>query len=473
MFKLFLWSFLFLFFGLNGLKAQVQFKDADSQKVREIFDVVLANGEAYENLRTLCKDIGHRLSGSPQAEMAVRWGKELMEQYQPDKVYLQEIEVPHWERGTKETAWMKSKSDGRKKLDILALGGSIPTDGLLKGEVIEVHSFEDMEEKQQQIKGKIVFFNRAFDPKLINTFEAYGACAAQRWNSAKVGGQYGAKAVVIRSLTHHTDDHPHTGSMYYEEGTPKIPAAAMSTASADRLEEALRKGKVNLEMQLNCINHGMKKSHNVIAEITGTENPDNIMVVGGHLDSWDVGEGAHDDGAGIVHSIELLHVFRELQIKPKNTLRIVLFMNEENGNMGGKTYADLTEGENHILAIESDRGGFSPRGFAVEGSEQQVAFVQAFEKILSPYFLHYFEAGYSGVDIRPLRDYHEGILMLGLVPDSQRYFDYHHSENDVFESVHKRELEMGCGAMAAMLYLLDQHYESLSSFEMDEGSSKY
>lgn len=431
----------------------------DSLQVRSIFDVVLEQGEAYENLRVLCKDIGHRLSGSPQAEMAVQWGYELMKTYEPDRVYLQEITVPHWERGTNEIAWFKDQNGQVQKLSILALGGSIPTDGLIRGEVVEVRSFEEMEEKKEEIKDKIVFFNRAYDPKFINTFQAYGACVSQRWNGANVGGKHGAKAVLIRSLTHIDDDHPHTGSMGYEEGERKIPGAALSSQASNTLEKALEAGSVEVFLQMDCRSLGEKTSHNVIAEIKGSENPENIMVVGGHLDSWDVGEGAHDDGAGIVQSIELLHVFKTLGIKPKNTLRVVLFMNEENGNNGGKTYASLTKDDRHILAIESDRGGFTPRGFSIDGTEEQIEFVRGFEELLDPYYLHHFEKGYGGVDINPIKEYGDDVVLMGLFPDSQRYFDYHHSASDVFEAVNKRELELGAGAMAAMIYLMDKYYE--------------
>jgi acetylornithine deacetylase/succinyl-diaminopimelate desuccinylase-like protein len=210
---------------------------------------------------------------------------------------------------------------------------------------------------------------------------------------------------------------------------------------------------------MNCRKLEDKLSHNVIAEMTGKTNPDEIITFGGHLDSWDVGEGAHDDGAGVIHSLEALRIFKKLNYQPNRTLRVVFFMNEENGNMGGKTYAKEAKatGEKHVAAIESDRGGFSPRGFSCDGDQKYIDLIQRFSAILKPYELHKFEKGYGGVDIGPLKDEFEGIPLFGFVPDSQRYFDFHHNANDVFENVNKRELELGAASMAAFIYLLDKN----------------
>ena len=195
----------------------------------------------------------------------------------------------------------------------------------------------------------------------------------------------------------------------------------------------------------------------MIGEITGSVHPDKIIAVGGHLDSWDVGEGAHDDGAGVVQSIEVLRIFKSLDNRPKHTLRCILFMNEENGNRGGKTYASLVKsvGEEHIMAFESDRGGFSPRGFSVDGSDEQIQFLKAFESLFEPYNIHVIKKGYGGVDIGPLRD--GKICLIGLLPDSQRYFDFHHASTDIWENVNKRELELGAGSMASLIYLVDKY----------------
>lgn len=431
----------------------------DSVVIRQFFDQALEHGNAYEDLRSLCKDIGARISGSAQAEMAVEWSKRKMESYGFDKVTLQPIMVPHWERGTKEVAWMQTKSGDLIPLDILALGGSIGTNGLLKGEIAEFRHLDDLKKaSRKEVEGKIVFLNQPMDPKQISTFGAYGGCYGIRGQGAVEASRLGAIAVVIRSLAMPQDDHPHTGSMHYEDGVAKIPAGALSTNAANALSEALQFGKVTFLFEMDCRDFPDAPSFNVMAEITGSESPDKIITIGGHLDSWDTGEGAHDDGAGVIHCLEALRLFKVLKIRPKHTIRVVFFMNEENGNRGGINYASWVKenGEQHIAAIESDRGGFAPRGFECDGNETFLSMVRQFSALLKPYGLHHFEKGYGGVDIGPLKEQYPGIPLFGFVPDSQRYFDFHHAPSDVFENVNKRELELGCASMASFIYLLDK-----------------
>lgn len=433
----------------------------DKDFLRRVFDESLSRGKAYEDLRSLCKDVGARLSGSAEAEMAVKWGQQRLESYGFDTVYLQEIMVPHWERGTKESGWIEWESGKLEKCEVLALGGSVGTEGLISAELIGFERLEELKEASKaEVEGKIVFVNQPMDEKLINTFSAYGGCYPLRSSAAVYASKLGAKAVIIRSLSLLNHDHPHTGTLSYEEGIKQIPAAAISTNSADYLHGLLQEqSKVLFYMEMNCKMYPDKKSHNVIAEMYGKERPDHIISFGGHLDSWDVGEGAHDDGAGIVHSMEALRLLKAVGYRPKNTLRVVFFMNEENGNNGGKTYAQKVKekGEKHIAAVESDRGGFSPRGFSCDGNETQLELLQSFAPLFKPYELHKFEKGYGGVDISPLKDYYDEIPLFGFIPDSQRYFDYHHNANDVFEEVNKRELELGAASMASLLYLLDQY----------------
>ena len=449
---------------LSIIVSSLAFADGGEQNedfafVRKIYDEALVNGQAYENLRSLCKDIGARITGSAEAKMAIRWGKKLLDSYGFDEVYLEEIEVPHWERGTTESAWIENEDGEVYKLHILALGGSVGTGGLLEGEVVMVSSMEELKEAgSEKLKDKIVFLNRAFDQKLIHTFQAYGACVAQRHVGPLEAGRFGAKAVVIRSLSSSTDDHPHTGSTKYTVDVDSIPGAAISTIDSDILEEWLSKGKVTLKLEMDCRHFENEISHNVIAEMKG--NKDNqIITFGGHLDSWDVGEGAHDDGAGIVHCIEALRILKSLNYKPNHTLRCVLFMNEENGNFGGKNYAKWCNDreEKHIAAIESDRGGFLPIGFDIWGTDDQVKDIQDWAAVMKEFELYKFNPGYSGVDIRPLKEFYPDMIQLGMTINSQRYFDYHHSEMDVFETVNKRELHLGAAAMASMIYLLDKN----------------
>lgn len=430
----------------------------DSIFIRSIYNEALLSGHAYENLRQLCKDIGPRLSGSAQAQMAVDWSYQKMRAYHFDNVERQPIMVPHWERGTTEAAWYKTKDGQLHKVQILALGGSIGTNGLMAAEVIEFKKMADLENaKPKEVAGKIVFLNQAMDDSQIQTFKAYGACYAIRGNGAVEAAKLGAKAVLIRSLGLAQDAHPHTGSMRYQINTDKIPAAALATNSANALSEALEKGSVDFYLEMDCRDYPDVLSANVFAEIKGSKFPNQIITIGGHLDSWDTGEGAHDDGAGVIHCLEALRILQKLGYQPAHTIRVVFFMNEENGNKGGIGYAQYVKekGEQQIAALESDRGGFAPRGFGLDGPDSYLQLLQSFAAIFKPYDLHVFEKGYGGVDIGPLKEQYPGIPLFGFVPDSQRYFDYHHAPSDVFEAVNKRELELGAAAIASFVYLLD------------------
>jgi len=429
----------------------------DSVFIEKIYHEALTEGHSYENLRILCKDVGNRLSGTAGAQMAVEWAKSTLDKYDFDTVYLQKIMVPHWDRGTTERAWIQV-GDRKIALSILALGGSVSTEGLMKGEIIEFNSLGDLKKSSTSVvQGKIVFINQRMNDSEINTFHAYGSCSSMRVDGAVEAAKLGAKAVIIRSLGLAIDDHPHTGVMKYENAIKKIPAAAISTQDSDQLSELIRHNKVNLYLELNCRTLEDKPSYNVIAELKGTKKSTEIITFGGHLDSWDTGEGAHDDGAGVVHCMEALRILKKLNYRPERTLRVVLFMNEENGNRGGKGYADwvVSKGEKHIAALESDRGGFAPRGFSCDGTAEQVKFLKTLEPLMKKYELHVFEKGYGGVDIGPLKSKFSTIPLFGFVPDSQRYFDFHHTPNDIFENVNKRELELGAAAVCSFIYLLD------------------
>ena len=448
-----------IFFLISFLSIYTQAQDAKT--IRTIYDLALTQSEAYENLRVLCKDIGHRLSGSEGADSAVVWGQRVLGKLELDTIYLQEITVPHWERGRKEKAYFYNEK-GKNMLDVCALGGSISTgmNQFIKGDVLEVKSLDEVNNLPDSlVKGKIIFYNRPMDPKKISTFSAYGSCVDQRYSGAIEAAKKGAIAVIVRSMNVRQDDFPHTGSMAYKEEVDSIPAFAISTNGADYLSENVTKYD-NLELNLKsfCKSYPDKISHNVIGEIKGSEFPDEYITVGGHLDSWDMGEGAHDDGAGVVQSIEVLHLLNLMNIKPKHSIRVVLFMNEENGNRGGKHYAEraAAKNEKHLMALESDRGGFSPRGFSVNGTEKQLNGIKKWVDLFEPYGIHEFKMGFAGVDINPLED--GKICLIGLSPDSQRYFDHHHSDNDVFEEVNKRELVLGAASMTSLIYLIDKYW---------------
>jgi hypothetical protein len=463
-------TFVFILnFNLSA-KEKWSYQQDDSSFIRTLYDSALLSGESYDNLHYLCKNIGHRLTGSEGATKAINWSFQILKELPFDSVYLQEIEAPYWERGDVETATLHLDVKKRHALQISALGGSVSTNGILEGEIVEVFSLAELEERRTEVQGKIVFYNRPMDKSIINTFKSYGACVDQRYWGASMASRYGALAVMVRSMTTLTDDHAHTGSMGYEKGVDKIPAVAVSTKDADYLHELIAKGEsLKVSLELDCRENPDIKSYNVIGEIKGSEFPNQYLIVGGHLDSWDIGEGAHDDGAGIVHSIEALRLLMVNGYKPKHSLRVVLFMNEENGNRGGITYASQAKrnNENHLFALESDNGGFSPRGFSIDGSDDQIEFLQNFKELLEPYGIHYFKRGYAGVDIGPLKHedniINDQILLMGLNPDPQRYFDYHHAETDVFENVNQRELELGGASMAAIIYLVDRYWLTINT----------
>ncbi|MFN0274371.1 MAG: M28 family peptidase [Chitinophagales bacterium] len=449
--------FLGLFFVISSQNIFSQ--DSDSAIFRKIFDETMLNGQAYDWLHDLCKDVGHRLSGSPQADMAVRWGENEMKKAGYDKVWLQEVMVPHWVRGQKEYGEIM----GIGQVDVLALGGSIatPEEGII-AEVIEVNSFEELKKiGKEKTKGKIIFFNTVFPQNVVNSFDGYGLCGPYRWYGPDSASAYGAIASITRSVSSAHDDFPHTGSNGFRSGNAAIPCVAISTVDADKLHDALQKNAATkFKMVLDCRMLGEKKSYNVIGEITGSELPNEIIVVGGHLDSWDVGEGAHDDGAGCVHSMEVIRTLKALNIKPKRTIRCVLYMNEENGVKGGNGYADWakTTNEKHIYALESDAGGFSPKGFSVDADTKDktaIANFQKLEKLFTPYGLNEFTVSYSGVDIRPLLAL--GTICFGFRPDSQRYMDLHHTANDTFDKVNRRELHMGAAVMTMFCWYLSEH----------------
>ena len=433
----------------------------DEQMLKEIYKFSLTNAKCYSWLDNLSNDIGSRLSGSLGAEKAVNYTKSQLENLGLDKVYLQEVMVPKWVRGEKEIAYIQI---GNKKITfpICALGGSVatPKKGLLAS-IIEVKSIDELKVLgEEKVRGKIIFFNRPMDSEFIETFKAYGGCVDQRSTGAREAGKLGAVAVIVRSMNLRLDDFPHTGATNYGDidKNMRIPAAAISTNGAESLSKMLKaKPDSKFYLKQSCLTFADILSYNVIGEITGSESPDKIMVVGGHLDSWDLGDGSHDDGAGCVQSMEVLEIFKKLNYKPKNTIRVVLFMNEENGVKGGQKYEELStkNSENHIFALESDSGGFSPRGFSIDADENNFNKIQSWEPLLKPYLLHIFVKGHSGVDIGPLKSKH--IVKAGLQPDSQRYFDYHHAANDKFDAVNKRELELGAAAMASLLYLIDKY----------------
>ncbi len=451
---------LFVILSMNCFAQNDAKKDATILK--KLYDTSLLNGKSYAWLDYLSNQIGGRLSGSVNAQKAVEWGEKELKELGIDKVWLQSVMVPKWTRGVTEFAYIETEPGRTTNVPICALGGSVPTPiGGIKAPIIEVKGIEDLRKLgSDQITGKIVFFNRPMQADLIETFKAYGGCVDQRYSGAAEAANFGAVGVIVRSMNLRLDDFPHTGSMSYGDlpDMDKIPAAAISTNGADLLSSMLTLNpKVKFHMNMNCRTWKDVESFNVIGEITGSEYPNEYMVVGGHLDSWDLGDGSHDDGAGIVQSMEVLRLFKEIGYTPKRSIRVVLFMNEENGLRGGKKYAEIAKNkaENHVFALESDAGGFTPRGFSFDCDDVNFEQIESWKPLFEPYLIHYFAKGGSGADIGPLKK--EGIVLAGLRPDSQRYFDYHHAKNDTFDAVNKRELELGAATMASLVYLFDKY----------------
>lgn len=443
----------FSFFSFHFAAAQ-----EDSAILHRLRDEIMLHGKCYDNLRVLTKQIGHRLSGSPQSEKAVQWGLKAMWDAGADTAWLQPAMVPHWVRGKE---WLEVKMPGDKSFEpmrMTSLGNSIGSGKPVEAPVIMVGTMDEFNRlSNAEVKGKIVFFNYRFRQDIINTFAGYGDAIRYRILPPVAVAQKGGAGVIIRSMSTGPDDVPHTGVTRILDSVRKIPSVAIGNIGADRLEAACRKGTVVARVLTSGKMLPPVLSYNVIGELRGSSLPNEYVIAGGHLDSWDVGEGAQDDGAGCVQSIEIIRAFKALGIRPKRTIRAVLFMNEENGARGAHAYADSAAArhEHHVLAIESDAGGFSPRGITLEMPEAKKKVIRDWAPYFKPLDVYDFEHSEAGVDVDPLGK--QGTALAGLMPDSQRYFDLHHTDSDVFEAVNSRELKLGAATMATLLYLVGQH----------------
>lgn len=436
-------------------------ENPDAIMLRKIHDAALSGSPAYVQLRELTGKFPGRLSGSKNLEGAVLWAKTVLEQTGVDRIELQPVMVPHWERGAPESVLVIGPVGTRSQAQVLsatALGGSVPTPagGLIAG-VVELLSLDAL--KTADVKGKIVFFNRPMRAQEITPGTAYGGAGDQRNRGPAEAAKFGAVGVLTRSLTQSLDDIPHTGNTTYLPDVPRIPAAALSTLAADRLSAALRADPaIQVELAIHSQWFADAPSYNVIAEIKGSEFPEKIILVGGHLDSWDITPGAHDDGAGVVQAIEVLRLFKATGYQPRHTIRCVLFVNEENGTRGALEYARIAgeKKEEHLLALESDSGGFQPRGIQLGNTAGNAATRAArWLSLFEPYGRLDIRAGKGGTDVMPLLA--KGYAVGELLTESQRYFDLHHSRADTIDQVNPRELQLGAAAMASFVYLVDRH----------------
>jgi carboxypeptidase Q len=450
-------SFLFGFFiFLSGASLRAQ---SDSVFIRKIADEIFQHSTAYSNLHTLTKSIGPRLSGSPQTYTSEKWGEEALKQAGADRIYLQKAMIPHWVRGgTDQASLISGKS--RQNLSVIALGNSVATaPGGITAPLILIHNFDELEKRKNEIRGKIVFYNYPFNVDFVYVFKAYEEAVPYRVDGASRAAKYGALGTIVRSMSSSVDNLPHTGAMVYNDSFPKIPTFAIGLRDADKLAAAAsNQDDLRLFISTSARTLPDTIGYNVIGEWKGSEFPDQYITVSGHLDSWDPAEGASDDGTGCVQSIEVLRALKAIGYKPKHTIRVVLFTDEENGGRGAKVYSEEAKAKNekHIFALESDAGGFTPRGFGFKGTNAQLALIKPYIPLLVPYGVTEFSLGRAGADVEPLNEA-TGVLAGELVPDSQRYFDYHHAASDVFEKVNKRELELGAINMAALIYLIDKY----------------
>lgn len=437
----------------------------DSAMLSKIYHESFYNGQAYDNLRYLTKEIGHRIAGSPKAEEAVLWSKSLMEKLSFDKVYLQDVDVRYWDRGEAERAVVVGTNE---KLNVLALGGSVatPAEGI-EAEVLEVELLSDLRKHGEEVYGKIVFVNKPWEESLVETDVAYGLNSGQRSRGPVEVAKLGGVAYLFRSLSSSAiDDYPHTGGTRYVEGIDSIPALAISAVGGNRLSDILKENpKTRLFLKNTSSWKGIVHSHNVIAEWRGTEKPDEIITIGGHIDSWDVGEGAHDNGTGTMGTLDAIRTLMQLGYRPRHTIRLVFYMNEENGVNGSLKYGEIAKEKNEkiIAAIESDLGGFAPRGFDIKASAEHVAWIQQQWKPLfeEKFWVSRFLKGSPGVDSGVWGRHFPNTVMFNFRSDPHRYFDLHHTAKDVFEAVDRRELQSGVAAIASLLYLVDQQIDKL------------
>lgn len=414
-------------------------------RARRLFERALEDGQAIVHLRDLIAAAPRRLAGSDGAMAAVAFAMARLRAVGCDRVVADPVLVPKWVRGV-ETAAVIAPS--AQPLRIAALGGSIATPaGGIEAEVLMVRSFEQLQQDPAAAAGKIVFFNRPMPRALARTFQAYGEAVPQRTSGAVEAAKVGGAAALVRSVTTAIDGYPHTGAMNYVDGIPRVPAAAIATADADALAVLLQQGPVTVRLELGCATHPDVEQANVLGELRGSARPDEIVVIGAHLDAWDLGDGAHDDGAGCAQVIEAIRLLRVCGLAPKRTIRAVLFANEENGLRGGAAYAAQHGREPHAAAIETDAGGFSPQGFTCSLPTESAAPLRALFAPLAAYGAGTFlPGGGGGADIGPLKAH--GVPLFGLITDGQRYFDYHHTAANTLDKVNDRELALGAAAIA-------------------------
>jgi carboxypeptidase Q len=428
------------------------------QSVNRIIDAALAGNEAYEKMHHLCDGIGHRISGSESLEKAIAWAVETMKADGQENVHAEAVMVPKWVRG-QESARMVAPREF--DLHMLGLGMSVgtPPEGITAS-VVCCCDEKEFEAASDKVAGKIVLFNNPMPQYDPMKGSCYGETVRFRGKGPSMAARNGAVACFVRSVTANSLRSPHTGATRYEDGVTQIPAAAISTEDAEMIARLIHDGTdVRVCLKMEAKHEGMSPSANVVAELRGREKPEEILVIGGHIDSWDVGHGAHDDAGGCVIAMEAINVLRKLNLRPRRTIRVVLWTNEENGLAGGKQYAadHASELKNHIGAIEADSGVFSPRGIGVDCSDENrgkkaLAQVADFMTLLSRLGPLKAESGGGGADISPMKP--AGVIQMGFEVEGSTYFNYHHTHADTLDKIDPKQLNECVAAMAAISYVI-------------------
>ncbi len=443
--------------SVNSVNDDVAMNEMYLEIADRFVRTALEDQRGYEWLHELT-DIGPRLAGSEQGLQAIRWAETKMNNLGLENVHLQTVMVPHWVRGPVERASIvSSRLFQGKELRVAAIGGTegTPAQGVT-AHVIQVETLEELQALGDEAAGKIVFMNGRLPVGEFSTFTAYFSAYPMRTAGPNTASKLGAVGYILRSLTLSNDNVPHTGNTSYEDSVKRIPAVAVGIQDADFLSEVLRQDpELQIRLQLSAHNLPNAESFNVIGDLRG-EQDDQVIVVGGHLDSWDKGTGAHDDGGGCMQALEVVDLYNRLNIRPKKTIRVVLFANEERGHHGGIVFGELAalRDETHVAGIESDNGSFSPRGLTVEQPEA-VERLEAFLPYLKAAGIETIELGPSGGDVEHIQNTQ---ALIGLRVDSQRYFNYHHTESDVFEAINPREFELGAAGMAILTYLIGEEW---------------
>jgi len=426
------------------------------ETAEKIISTARADRGAYKKLAYLTDQIGHRLAGSPELDKAIAWAAQAMKDDGLD-ARTEKVMVPHWVRGVEEAS---ITAPINRSLHLLTLGGSVATPkGGLSAPVVVVHDWKELDTKAESIKGAIVVYNVAMPAWTLEKGSGYGKTVEYRFAGASQAAKRGAVAALVRSVTAKSLSTPHTGAMGYDKDQPKIPTAAITVEDAELLDRLSAQSKVTLHLRLEPQVLPDVESANVIGELRGREKPDEVVVIGGHIDSWDVGQGAHDDGAGIVTMMQAVRVLKQLGLTPRRTIRVVLFTNEENGVRGAKTYAETHKDElaKTVLALESDSGGFAPRGFGVghkdaEAAKRTRARLTEVAALLAPLGKLRVDDGHGGTDIEPMEA--AGVPQVGLEVAGEKYFDYHHTEADTLDKVDPQDLADMVAAVAVLAYVV-------------------